>query len=388
MTKILSKPIEDKKLKAHNFMTEMSIGDYYELVKDIMDKNEFQRSRVRSSQSVYSLLKKDLIDGCVIPPIVLALDEKLPKEYIEEYNKLEDFLTKNKNKIFILDGLQRTFTIKEIFLNASSENPTPGYKDALRNVIRVEIYTGLDKEGVLYRMLTLNTGQTPMSLRHQIEIIYSGMNTDGKNYVLVSDKETNFTKAIGNYKYSDAIDGFTSFMESDYLQITREKLLNTIKSFDKLSRIKGKEDLFSSLMTTYTEFMTVIKDSITPKDIEEELCLDHPFGTDVFTIFSKSQPLTGFGAAIARLMDLEVYKNIDDLLPVIREINVGDMHDGIIEILTILNEFKATSKKIGNSQRCFFYFFFKNFFDKDSVDNYLHAAESAQNAKKQHDRDL
>ncbi len=169
MTKILSNPIKDKKLDAYNFMTEMSISDYYKLVKDIMDKNEFQRTRVRSSQSVYSLLKRDLVDGCVIPPIVLALDEELPNEYIEGYEKLEDFLNRNKNKIFILDGLQRTFTIKDIFLNANSETPTPGYKEALNNTIRVEIYSGLNKEGVLYRMLTLNTGQTPMSLRHQID---------------------------------------------------------------------------------------------------------------------------------------------------------------------------------------------------------------------------
>lgn len=383
MTKILSKPIKDKKLDAYNIMTEMSIGEYYELVKDIMGQNEFQRSRVRSSKSVYSLLRRDLVDGCVIPPIVLALDDEFPPED----NQIKDYLIKNKNKIFILDGLQRTFTIKDIFANANSENPDPGYKEALNNTIRVEIYSGLHKEGVLYRMLTLNTGQTPMSLRHQIEIIYSGMNTDGKNYVLESDKEPKPTQKIGYYKYSDAVDGFTSFMESDYLQITREKLLNTIKSFEKLTNIKGQKDLFCSLMTTYTEFMTTIEDSISRNDIEAETSFDHPFGTDIFTIFSKSQPLTGYGAAIARLLELDVYKSIDELCPIIQKIDTQEMHDGIIEILTILNGFKTTSKKIGNSQRCFFYFFFKNFFDKESS-NYLNAVNSAQNAKQQHDRDM
>lgn len=41
------------------------------------------------------------------------------------------------------------------------------------------------------------------------------------------------------------------------------------------------------------------------------------------------------------------------------------MVDAVSEILLFLDEIKKTSKKIGNSQRCFFYYFFKALFDKE-----------------------
>lgn len=56
----------------------------------------------------------------------------------------------------------------------------------LYNKLRLEVYVNINKFGVLYRMLTLNTGQTPMSVRHQIEMLYSDM----------LDKEINGVKLI------------------------------------------------------------------------------------------------------------------------------------------------------------------------------------------------
>jgi len=52
---------------------ELTVQEYIDLAKDIIHKNDFQRKRVSSAKSVYSLLKADLKRGCVIPPIVLAL---------------------------------------------------------------------------------------------------------------------------------------------------------------------------------------------------------------------------------------------------------------------------------------------------------------------------
>lgn len=45
----------------------------------------------------------------------------------------------------------------------------------------VEIYFKINRFGNLYRMLTLNTGQTPMSLRHQIEILYGNLDLTGRD---------------------------------------------------------------------------------------------------------------------------------------------------------------------------------------------------------------
>lgn len=65
--------IHDYRINADNYSLNMTISEYYELVKDCLNDNEYQRKRVRNSSSIYNLLKQDIIKGCVMPPIVLAL---------------------------------------------------------------------------------------------------------------------------------------------------------------------------------------------------------------------------------------------------------------------------------------------------------------------------
>ena len=103
----------DSRINATNVLVEMNIGEYEELVKDVVQKNEFQRRRVRSSKTIYTLLKEDLLKECVIPPIVLALTNS----EIDLHQGNESFwimLTGNKDHLVILDGLQRTYTILEL----------------------------------------------------------------------------------------------------------------------------------------------------------------------------------------------------------------------------------------------------------------------------------
>ena len=71
--KVIGKSIRDKRINSSNYMLEMSLKEYYDLSKDILKNNEYQRRRVKSSSTVYSLLREDLRRGCLIPPIVLAL---------------------------------------------------------------------------------------------------------------------------------------------------------------------------------------------------------------------------------------------------------------------------------------------------------------------------
>ncbi len=68
---ILSR-IEDQRIDSWNIFVEITIGDYLSFAPDILNNNDMQRKKVKSSKSVYSLLKTDLISGCVIPPLVLA----------------------------------------------------------------------------------------------------------------------------------------------------------------------------------------------------------------------------------------------------------------------------------------------------------------------------
>src|SRR5690554_8060869 len=96
---ILSR-ILDKKINALNVLVELTMRDYVSLVDGIIDQNEMQRRRIRSSKTVYSLLRNDLKEGCTIPPIFLAVKkdvlgndislkeiEELPDETIQTFIK-------------------------------------------------------------------------------------------------------------------------------------------------------------------------------------------------------------------------------------------------------------------------------------------------------------
>ena len=118
---ILSDPIQDKKINSYNFLVQMSMIEYYSLVSDCISNNEFQRNKVKSSKSIYSLLKQDLVNGCIIPPIVLSLSCTCDKDKLTDKAFLEKMINDNKDKLMILDGLQRTFTIQDIVTQAKSQ---------------------------------------------------------------------------------------------------------------------------------------------------------------------------------------------------------------------------------------------------------------------------
>lgn len=384
--KILSTPIFDKKINSYNFLVEMSMNEYYSLVRECIENNEFQRNKVKSSKSIYSLLKQDLIHGCIIPPIVLSLSCSIHNEEdLKKEECLKELVNSNKDKLMILDGLQRTFTIQDIVIQAKSNNEIA---NSLDNPVRVEIYLGLNREGVLYRMLTLNTGQTPMKLRHQVEIIYSSLlNQPTKGYKLIKDTDTTKEKCIGEYKFSDAIDCFTSYMEGDYLQINRDKLLDAIKSFENISKLSVSQDLFDSLIRLYTTFTSFVHRCIeNAGELEALNEIESPFGKDAHSIFDKSQPMTGFGAAISKLMGYDTFKSLSEIDDHIAEISSEEMVYAVSEILLFLDEIKRTSKKIGNSQRCFFYYFFKALFDKERH-AFLKPMLALDKAKQDYNRD-
>lgn len=381
---ILSKPIFDKKINSYNVMTQMSLYEYSELVKNSVKKNELQRPRVRSSKSIYANLKEDLRAGCIIPPIVLSLysEQDVSQLKIEE---LKVFIESNKEHIFILDGLQRTYTIQDL-LN-ELQNPHD-----CETIIRVEIYLGLNREGVLYRMLTLNTGQTPMSLRHQIEIIYLDLldNQNEYNLKFIRDIE-NKPKDVDAFYFNEAIDAFTSYVSQDYLQITREKLLSTIESFDNLSNLKNDKDAFLDLMYVYTCFLKRMSSAMVGIDVKEmmqDYVSEHLFGETPLGIFNKSQPLTGYASAIAKLIKQQVYDSIKDVADTLGDMDDDDLRQGVIDMLCYMDEIRRSAKKIGNAQRCFLYFYFKSLFDKNNDETFLNSVKSVSKAKQNYERDI
>lgn len=372
--------LHDSRINSMNHLVELTVQEYVALAKDILHKNEFQRRRVSSSKSVYSLLKADLKRGCVIPPIVLALTSSPDTSNGQE--SFEDFVLRNKEHLVILDGLQRTYTIIDLVKDLENS----GDEDTLNSVynlkLRTEFYVGLNRLGILYRMLTLNTGQTPMSLRQQIEILYLDYAQIPFNGVeLLRESEGRYATGLRQYNFKEIIEGFNSYLDRDELPIERADLLENIRSLEKLALENQGADIFEDYVRTWDIFITKVHAESDNAELSDEFIDDngHPFGKTLIQVFKKAQAMSGFGAAVGKLKDFGLIDGFDGIVAYINDMTIENPHEVLETINTNLNWIKSNTKKIGNAQRSYFQYFFRELFNREneSFCDFSVASESA-----------
>jgi len=356
----------DRRIDATNVLVEMAASEYVDIAKEILHNNEFQRRRVKSSGTVYAMLKEDLTKGCLIPPLVLATTTSVDHTSIDA-GTVETVLS-DVSRLVILDGLQRTYLLIEL-----SETESRETLDDV--VIRVEIYLNIDEMGILYRMLTLNTGQTPMSLRHQIEILYSHYLEDGiEGLKIIRQVDPEAKRYLGEYNFSDLIDGYHAYLQRNELPIDKFDLLDAIKSLEGMSRDQAASGRFEQFAQIYNRFVTTVQnqsgDWRFPADEEgippEYRLTSTPFGAEPFKIFNKAQAISGFGSAVGKLIDLGQVDSLDDVEGFVESINTGSPEVVFPTMLQRLDQIRNESKKIGTAQRVFFHHLFRGLLDRDN----------------------
>ena len=371
--------IDDKRINARNYILQLSLAEYYCLIKDRLNDNEYQRKRVRNAGSIYDLLKQDLIKGCVMPPIVLAYCEAIPED-----EDVVSVIKNNPDGIKILDGLQRSYTIRDVVIDYEAGKLSEEESNPLDNLVRVEIYTGINKLGILYRMLTLNTGQTRMTTRHQIEIIYSDYKTNCQvpGVKLISEVDGNTPRRLGDYHFRDVIEGFTSYIQEDYLTMDRMDILDNVKDLERLAKVTKEENPFDDFLKAYHHFVSKMNDCFGGELSVDEMNLSsNPYAVTAIGLFNKSQSMTGFGNAVSSLKSLGVIGSFNDVDAAIDSINNGSVEDGLYRIVSCLDSLREMAKKIGNDQRLYFYRFFRRLLDKEGAEfgDVNAAAEKAYN---------
>lgn len=368
--KVASK-LHDGRIKSTNYLIEMTILEYLDLVADVLAKNEFQRRRVSSSKTIYSLLKTDIRQGCVIPPIVLALTSAVSEQALSGEDPAQ-FLTAHQSELVILDGLQRTYSLMDLKNELAAKGDDDGLKQLSKQQLRIEIYVGINRLGILYRMLTLNTGQTPMSLRQQIEMLYldyAKLPIDGIS--LIREVDVKAATGPNEYNFREVIEGFNSYLERNELPIERTDLLENIQSLEKLSQENENKDLFKEYLLAWHSFVSgisaVTNGATFVDDHDDPTPPPMPMGKTAVQCFKKAQAITGFGAAIGRLID---FKLIDGFEMVAAAGLALEAPEDPIAFLVNLNKriywINNNSKKIGNAQRMYFQYYFREIFNPQS----------------------
>jgi len=370
--------LTDSKIMGVNIGAEVTMDEYRELLPSILERNQYQRKGVKSAGKTYDLLKNDLIKGCVIPPIILAVTENYEAElrplieavmvnYADytSWGQINEIIQRavGEKELLILDGLQRSLTIDSIFTQLAEDLLEREKLDGFgKQKIRLEIYAGLSKPGILYRMLTLNTGQSPMTLRHQLEILYHDYidNEDLPDGIRVI-RETDDGRARGGttYKYSDVIDMFYAFTTGSPMPYNRHALVGELRELDFLEGFSNEGDademkILLVLHNKLTRLMSEKANDWTPTP-EDEGGVARPFGSSVHSVLTRAQPMTGFGAECRRLLKTGSIQDLTEISGFLDQLSFSDdPSKGLNEMIEVLDRISKRAKRIGDAQRLYF----------------------------------
>ena len=184
---------------------EFAIKKLYPLI----NKTEFQRKL--QDKKFYKKLARDICSGCVMPPITIAmLDQDVGSLNNLTNQEICDKVMEHIEHAFILDGIQRLNTLESV-------------KDQVNE--KINLYFNFifcdSQEKLLYRMITLNNGQRPMTPRHQVEaIIQNKMLSNYEQFGIKILKEKDKKAISENFmtlKESDIIQAYLSFLSDSPL---------------------------------------------------------------------------------------------------------------------------------------------------------------------------
>ncbi|EOY2076666.1 hypothetical protein ACP1UU_004453 [Vibrio alginolyticus] len=180
--------------------------------------DRFSAQRKTQDKKFYARLERDILDKCLMPPLTIAFVE--PNFDKKEEAEIAKYIEENINLGYVLDGIQRLSTLNRAKDDKRFDDSQPLY-------LNVIISPSEDK--LLYRMITLNNGQKPMTPRHQIEILtqelfdFSDVNID-----VQTEKERGKTIVKGSFDLGDLSKAYLAFLtgsvNNDNNKIIGEKM--------------------------------------------------------------------------------------------------------------------------------------------------------------------
>jgi hypothetical protein len=206
--------------------------------------NRFDAQRRFLDIKFYERLERDILTGCIMPPITIAFILERKTEFTTS-KQLTNFVMENISKGYILDGIQRLNTLKRV----SADKKFDTKKQLFLNVI-----IAINKDKLLYRMITINNGQKPMTPRHQIEILTQELfDFKALGLNVQTEKEKSETPVKDAYSLGDISKGYTGFLTSN-VHNENSKIID-----EKMDQILVDRILNSDMSTDQIQFQEVLK---------------------------------------------------------------------------------------------------------------------------------
>ncbi|WP_339780773.1 hypothetical protein [uncultured Thalassospira sp.] len=243
----------DHKSGTSVFYAQIRPKEYLDIVGE--DFGQFEIQRKRENHKAYGRLKQDITDGALLPPITLALKPQFVAEarkIIDDSDRLSAFLSQN-NRFNILDGLQRTYILKDI----SDE----GVEFKEKQELLLEIWLEGDLDKLIYRIIVLNAGQKPMSVRHQVELLFSSLQKPIEDKVgeieLVKEKDLRRRRRAGIFSFEVIVSGYQAFV-SGSTELNKDNLISQQLQVD--SSLDQDEEYINLQFDDFVEYLKFYKE--------------------------------------------------------------------------------------------------------------------------------
>lgn len=358
--------IHDNRVNGLSISATTTVAEYLEWFNRFGMDNKLDEQRpvmkTRSANMIRKRLVEDLKAGAVIPPIVMgiALDTEL-KEVTPE-NAIQ-IINEHISEATVIDGMQRTEVLKEAF---------EGNHMISSNSLRIDIWITRDAISLIYRMLVLNTGQTPWDVKRQLEVIHKPLIDECRNRIqgiVINVKNDNKrrTKA-GVYQASSIVELFLAFSSRKELVNTSDKLADDFTRLDvtEMASIPENAHIFYECIKMLYQFDVALSRYAGNQDDK----VDGDKFYDGMDIFTNMPAKIGFIVALAQLImgragtekskdvkEAALVKISSKFTKILEKIN-GLTDDALVDFISIpvLNEAvrSLSIKKIGNEQRKFF----------------------------------
>jgi hypothetical protein len=205
--------------------------------------NRFAAQRKLQNQSFYERLRKDILKGCVMPPITLAMVDT--NNNFTEILPAEVYSNQNIDNAYVLDGMQRLNALHQV----KDEDGFDREKTLFINLI-----ISSNKDMLLYRMITLNNGQRPMTPRHQIEVLTEEL-FDFENLEIEVQTEKERAERIkrGSFNLADISKGYLAFF-SGSVHNENNKIIS-----EKMDEIIVGNIMNSAISENTLEFQNILE---------------------------------------------------------------------------------------------------------------------------------
>lgn len=235
-----------------------ALDNFFPLIKRL----DIQRDTLNIK--FYNRLEKDIILGCVIPPITIAFINSF-KGNIEQ-EELEKHILFNLDSAFVLDGIQRLNTLKRASLDPKFENDRS---------IQVNFIIAGSRDKLLYRMITLNNGQKPMSARHQIDVLADCFfNFDNVDLNLIPEKGKGRARAPDTFKKADFVKGYVAYL-SNSVNIDNQKIIE--EKMDELIATKILDSDITDSTIEFTDLVNLINKFSQSSELKEWIRVHNNF---------------------------------------------------------------------------------------------------------------